>query len=41
MKKFTSKCGIDCGACPWGPFPRKDMTTEEFEQYKNNGKKIL
>jgi len=41
MTNLVSKCGIDCGACPWGPFPRKDMTAEEFEQYRNNGKKIL
>ena len=41
MTNLVSKCGIDCGVCPWGPFPRKDMSTEEFEQYRNNGKKIL
>jgi hypothetical protein len=41
MTNLVSKCGIDCGVCPWGPFPRKDMTAEEFEQYKNRGKQIL
>ena len=41
MTNLVSKCGIDCGVCPWGPFPRKDMTAEEFEQYRNRGKKIL
>ena len=41
MTNLVSKCGIDCGACPWGPYPRKDMTAEEFEQYRNHGKKIL
>jgi hypothetical protein len=41
MTNLVSKCGIDCGACPWGPYPRKDMTADEFEQYRNNGKKIL
>jgi hypothetical protein len=37
----VSKCGIDCGACPWGPYPRKGMTAEDFERYRNNAKKIL
>ena len=41
MKNLVSKCGIDCGTCPWGPFPRKGMSSEEFERYKNRGKKIL
>ena len=41
MSKLVSKCGLDCGTCPWGPYPRKDMTTEEFEQYKKRAKEIL
>ena len=41
MAKLVSKCGIDCYACPWGPYPRKNMTTLEFEQYRNNAKEIL
>ncbi|MFC1486763.1 DUF3795 domain-containing protein [Thermoproteota archaeon] len=41
MPNLVSKCGIDCGTCPWGPFPRKDMTAKDFEQYRNNCKKIL
>ena len=41
MTNLVSKCGLDCGACPWGPIPRQEMTVEEFEQYRNNGKKIL
>ncbi len=41
MSSRVSKCGIDCGACPWGPYPRKDMTAEEFEQYRNKTKSIL
>jgi hypothetical protein len=41
MANLVSKCGIDCGACPWGPYPRRDMTAQEFEQYRNNAKKIL
>ncbi len=41
MSKLVAKCGIDCGGCPWGPYPRKDMTTEEFERYRNNAKAIL
>jgi hypothetical protein len=32
---------MDCGICPWGPYPRKDMTTEEFEQFKKKAKSIL
>ena len=41
MTNFVSKCGIDCGVCPWGPYPRKDMSAEEFEQYRKKGKEIL
>jgi len=41
LSKFVAKCGIDCGACPWGPYPRKDFTAEEFEHYRNNAKRIL
>jgi hypothetical protein len=41
MTNLVSKCGIDCGACPWGPYPRKDMDAKEFEQYRNKGKRIL
>lgn len=32
---------MDCGACPWGVYTRKGMTAQEFEQYKENVKKIL
>ena len=38
---LVSKCGIDCGACPWGPYPRRGMTAEDFERYRNNAKRIL
>ncbi len=41
MAKIIAKCGIDCGACPWGPYPRKSMTTQEFESYKKNVKQVL
>jgi hypothetical protein len=41
MLNRVSKCGIDCGACPWGPYPRKGMTAEDFEHYRNNAKRIL
>jgi len=41
MTNLVSKCGIDCGVCPWGPYPRKDMSAEEFEQYRKKGKEIL
>ena len=27
--------------CPWGPYPRKDMTTEEFDQFKKKVKVVL
>jgi len=39
--KLVAKCGINCGACPWGPYPRKGMTAEEFERYRNKSKRIL
>ena len=41
MSKLIAKCGMDCGTCPWGPYPRQDMTAEEFEQYKKRAKKTL
>jgi len=41
MPKLVAKCGTDCGACPWGPYPRKSMTAEEFERHRNNAKRIL
>ena len=41
MSKLVAKCGIDCGACPWGPYPRKGMAAKEFEKYKNNAKRVL
>ena len=41
MSKLVAKCGIDCSACPWGPYPRKGMIAEEFERYRNNAKRIL
>jgi hypothetical protein len=41
VPNLVSKCGIDCGACPWGPYPRKGMTAEDFERYRNNAKRIL
>ena len=41
MAKTISKCGLDCGTCPWGPYPRKRMTPQEFELYRNRAKEIL
>jgi hypothetical protein len=32
---------MDCGACPWGVYTRRGITAQEFEQYKENAKKIL
>ncbi len=36
-----SKCGMDCGVCPWGPNPRKNMTAQEFDEYRSKAKSIL
>lgn len=41
MSNLVAKCGINCKTCPWGPYPRKNMMPEEFEQYKKSAKKIL
>ena len=41
MSKLIAKCGIDCGACPWGPYPRENMSKENFEQYRKKAKMIL
>jgi len=32
---------MNCEACPWGPYPRKDMTAAEFEQFKKKAKAVL
>ncbi len=41
MTSLIAKCGMDCGTCPWGPYPRKNMSDEEFEQYRKRAKQIL
>lgn len=41
MVELVSNCGLDCHACPWGPYPRKNMTAPEFEEYRNKAKYIL
>lgn len=41
MTSLIAKCGMDCGVCPWGPYPRENMTDEEFEQFRKRAKKIL
>ncbi|MCW4011145.1 MAG: DUF3795 domain-containing protein [Candidatus Bathyarchaeota archaeon] len=41
MSDLVSKCGLNCGACPWGPNPRKGMSAEDFERYRKNAKQIL
>jgi len=41
LKGLISKCGFDCGTCPWGPYPRGNMNDEEFEQYKKGAKRTL
>ncbi|MCW4016254.1 MAG: DUF3795 domain-containing protein [Candidatus Bathyarchaeota archaeon] len=41
MSKLVAKCGIDCGACPWGPYPRKGMSAQDFEAYKRDAKRVL
>ncbi|PVX27371.1 MAG: hypothetical protein CW716_02655 [Candidatus Bathyarchaeum sp.] len=37
----VSKCGIDCGLCPWGPYPREGMSDEDFERFRRRAKSIL
>jgi hypothetical protein len=41
VSKLVAKCGIDCGTCPWGPYPRKSMSAEKFEQFRSDAKRIL
>jgi hypothetical protein len=41
VTKLIAKCGVDCGACPWGPYPRNSMTVQEFERYRNRAKEIV
>ena len=41
MSNLISKSGIDCKTCPWGPYPRQNMNSEEFEGFKKEAKKVL
>jgi hypothetical protein len=41
LSELVAKCGIHCGVCPWGPYPRKNMTAQGFEEYRKNAKRIL
>ncbi len=41
MKELISKCGFNCGGCPWGPHARENMADEEFEQFRKRAKQIL
>jgi hypothetical protein len=41
VSKLVAKCGIDCGTCPWGPYPRKGMSAEGFERFRSDAKRIL
>lgn len=41
MSNLISKCGIDCGKCPWGPFPRENMSEKDFEEFKVRAKQVL
>jgi hypothetical protein len=41
MSNLVSECGIDCGSCPWEPYPCKGMSAEGFERYKQKAKRIL
>lgn len=41
MSTCVSKCGIDCGGCPWGPDPRKAMSGDEFDEFRHHAKRVL
>jgi len=41
LSNLISKCGIDCGRCPWGPFPRDNMSKKDFEEFKTRAKQVL
>jgi hypothetical protein len=41
LSKLIAKCGMNCGTCPWGPYARENMSSEEFGQYRKDAKKIL
>ncbi len=32
---------MDCGVCPWGPNPRKNLTAQEFNKCRSRAKAIL
>jgi len=41
MSDVYSKCGMNCGVCPWGPYAREKMTDDEFVEFRKRAKKIL
>ena len=41
VSNLIAKCGIDCRICPWGPYPRKNMSPEDFENFRKDAKAIL
>jgi len=41
LSELIAKCGINCGTCPWGPYPRKSLSAEDFEKYRKNVKRVL
>jgi hypothetical protein len=41
MVEVVSKCGMNCGECPWSPITRKDLAPEDFPAFAKRAKKIL
>lgn len=42
MPDVYSKCGMNCGRCPWSRFTRESMkTAENFQRFRDRCKKIL
>ncbi len=41
MVEVVSKCGMNCGGCPWSPITRKDLPPEDFPAFAKRAKTIL
>ncbi|MHA2314156.1 MAG: hypothetical protein ACXACF_02555 [Candidatus Hermodarchaeia archaeon] len=41
MVEVVSKCGMNCGGCPWSPITRKDLAPEDFPAFAKRAKAIL
>ena len=41
MSDIYSKCGMNCGHCPWSKHTQETMTNEEYESFRDKCLKVL